>query len=941
MAELLRLQQHATEKDKRQQGSLRDLQEQLDVANNEISQKSATLRRLEEENSKLRIDAGQYESKLESSISEISELHSAMASLHAEINVLQNENTDYAEKAESLTQKMEELNRKHETLASSYSNLQQEHTTLTSQLQSLQTATASQHEQASAIQHDMRHRIESLLSERDSMMSSLAKKDAKINQQATTNQELNTICNTLNRDLISYKKESTTMIENLTKQYHELQDQSKVQAEALVARQNEMEHMRQQLEQQATLHQQVQAEVQSMKNKYNGAVSDGKKYQKRIESLEREKHELFAELSQKSSDVSSLQRQIEQQYEIAASSNDEKSVLQNKISELQDAIAAKNNELRQMQAAVSAAMEQIDTYQRNLTEISRLKDIAVESHKETQKEYTAKIVDLSQKNARLSSENTKWTEELTTLRKVRDELTQHNGAISNSLEQYKSEHSHQARKIQELEDMLEEASAKFESCESELMEAQHLAKLNIESKEKEYNDLKRQHEREMHQLRLEHQQEVKEKTTQWQAQREQLESNHDKTLFRVKDNYHKQVEELTTARSKENRDYKTRMNTLLATMESLQAQLADESARNNSQQQELAVLRDLLDNGGEAQQQLQQMESERNKDKMRYEGQISELKEKIRQLQDMTANQEHSNNKLLQTLTVERDALSKIQTQHQHLEEECNTHKTAIASLQEELASTKKQYRDNDRKLNAIIQNKDDELQRLMRRNEVLSEAVTRLTQMNTTTPTNETFGFATTATGSTLPSSLFTNNCPSPPTSARDYHDAPSIRPPSPSLKYPNDKYRPPSPKSRTRIQSAPAVRRDSDGNNVQTVTSPSIRIGNRTHSAPAQPRDDDISASMLRVQQALEKRRAATPKRPSNLIMDTAPSTPVAAPHSPVEHDSGFAHRIREEVEIGKEVQLPYSPQPKQKASTPTAASMSEKSNGQKKNVSKAKKR
>ena len=74
--ELLRQQQHTSDKDKRNQSALRDAQEQLQILNNEIQAKSVSLRRLEEENSKLRIDAGQYESRLDSCNNEIDELHS-------------------------------------------------------------------------------------------------------------------------------------------------------------------------------------------------------------------------------------------------------------------------------------------------------------------------------------------------------------------------------------------------------------------------------------------------------------------------------------------------------------------------------------------------------------------------------------------------------------------------------------------------------------------------------------------------------------------------------------------------------------------------------------------------------------------------------------------------------------------------------------------------
>jgi chromosome segregation ATPase len=80
------------------------LRKQVGTYEDEVQAKSHSMRRLEDECSKLRVSAGQFESQLAARGSELASLESAMASLHGELSVLQRE----LDAAESISKQLGE-----------------------------------------------------------------------------------------------------------------------------------------------------------------------------------------------------------------------------------------------------------------------------------------------------------------------------------------------------------------------------------------------------------------------------------------------------------------------------------------------------------------------------------------------------------------------------------------------------------------------------------------------------------------------------------------------------------------------------------------------------------------------------------------------------------------------------------------------------------------
>jgi len=222
-------------------------------------------------------------------------------------------------------------------------------------------------------------------------------------------------------------------------------------------------------------------------------------------------------------------------------------------------------------------------------------------------------------------------------------------------------------------------------------------------------------------------------------------------------------------------------------------------------------------------------------------------------------------------------------------------------SLRNEVAMLKKQLKESDRKLSVQIAAKDEEIQRVTRRNEVLSEAVTRLTQMGSAgTPVGDGvgYGFGTNSRGGTAGFiSYEALQQQQQYQQQRDVYGR-SNRESSPMINSPrthnndsngifeDDSYAPPhitapppDPHPHTRLGAAskpPSLRSTSaTSRSPAKPQEPSVRALSAHHlkssysSSPSPgsgtqgEADDEVSASMLRVQRAIDSRRSgSTPK-------------------------------------------------------------------------------
>jgi hypothetical protein len=89
----------------------------------------------------------------------------------------------------------------------------------------------------------------------------------------------------------------------------------------------------------------------------------------------------------------------------------------------------------------------------------------------------------------------------------------------------------------------------------------------------------------------------------------------------------------------------------------LQAELRDESAKNGSLAQELSVLKELADVGNsEMQERVSYVERERGRERSRLEGQLTDVKEQLRQQVEQKQQRDQLTATIEQQLSREREA---------------------------------------------------------------------------------------------------------------------------------------------------------------------------------------------------------------------------------------------------------------------------------------------
>jgi hypothetical protein len=302
-------------------------------------------------------------------------------------------------------------------------------------------------------------------------------------------------------------------------------------------------------------------------------------------------------------------------------------------------------------------------------------------------------------------------------------------------------------------------------------------------------------------------------------------------------------------------------------------------------------------------------------------------------------------------------------------EDEANSLTNQVDALSEESASSKKAVRDSERKLALAVQSKDAEIVRLTRRNEVLGEAVTRLTSSSSSASSTSSQGGSVGGSGSKAPLGKFftagvsaspgddnvshlttggSGVC-SPAASASSNADEGGSTYQPRALNFPVSPVRP--------SHSAPANRSDATsvhgsrpatadrvgaGAAVQGLVSPLVSpegaiAGNHGFPTPPHtpqqqqegggpaPSSSDTDLAAL-VREAVLAASTPDPSlHPKPAEEEAAPLlTPPSAPasHTPEAGDSGgsggssgsgslrFKEKLQAEVVVGRDMQLPYSP-------------------------------
>ena len=732
MEELKQLEKKHVDSEGRSHAVIAEQKDQLQMYKTELAQKNQSLRRLEDDCSRLRVGAGQHESKVDAMASEITELHGAVASLHGELSALQRELEDAQRDAKTAQQslnslqktsssnleELEELRRDKEQSERDFAKLEQRLADTTAKLNSLSYETTS--------------RIEGLVAERESLQTALLKKEVKLKQQVTTNQELNTHLGKVHADAMGIKEEYSKLEEGSTKRVNFLSEELVKLRNNLQTSEELNARLTSQLASAKKESSQLLQELKSQESQIESMTADSRKLVKRVDRVETEKADILMELSHRSTVTKELQNALDGLQEKYTSATERCEKEKYLYRELETNFRNKEAEIRQLQIQLADRDERTVALERQLHEETTLKENAIEANRAQQKDSANRIVECTQKNSKISGELNNVQEELFLLKGKAEEMGCRLRNCEVERDEWKCKHSVANKRVQELEDTVEMDLARLEASESEINDLKQAVKAACEKAVIVKAEMLEAHQQELQELKVTHQGAIKSLEEAAVAAKKNSDSILEKSLAKARETFQRQLEEIQVARQREASEARSRLSTLGSAMEGLQRELRGESSKNTSLIEEVSVLRDLVESGGgEAEKRLKHVEKERGKEKQRLETALADTKEQLNSAKEAVAQLHHQVTALRQELSAERELKVSTDQALKLVKEKLHSMEGSSESASNEMESLKQQLKDTERRFTAQLATKDQEIQRVTRRNEVLSEAVSRLTHMS------------------------------------------------------------------------------------------------------------------------------------------------------------------------------------------------------------------
>ena len=358
--------------------------------------------------------------------------------------------------------------------------------------------------------------------------------------------------------------------------------------------------------------------------------------------------------------------------------------------------------------------------------------MSLEVAKAQQRDHASRIVESNQKNSRLGTDLSAAQSTIDTLKKqiidASSLISTYETEKDDIVKLQASTHS----KLQSLEDKYEECAARLEASDAELEDVAQKLDSAVKTKHKELEDKERYFNVEMTNLMQKSKKEIEELQESLKSTKKQADVNLERSLNRARNSFQRQLEELQTSHHREVSDARNRVATVATAMEALQHELAAECTKSSEVMAELDMLRELTDNKSSgAEETLARLEKDRTKERNNFENFISNLKNQVKSGNKTSSLLQQQLDTAIQQLQVEKDEKKKLENNLHNEEEALSKQILSTEALESEIFSLKRQICENDKKVAYQVQQKTDEIQRVTRRNEVLSEAVTRLTQMN------------------------------------------------------------------------------------------------------------------------------------------------------------------------------------------------------------------
>lgn len=472
--------------------------------------------------------------------------------------------------------------------------------------------------------------------------------------------------------------------------------------------------------------------LRSAQEHFNQQLSDHKRTQQRLERVEAEKNETLLELTSYNRQLNDLQNntltlQSEKKAMVEANEALEKVVadLTHRLEAVEEEWKDKYNESQELASSL----------QKQLVEMDRNKEKLAEIYKTQQKESAARLIDYSTKHTSATTEISLLEEKLEECK--RNYIFEKNEILQKAdQEKHVLQHQYNELKtrVQDSEDSLEEMKLKYvsvqEDCKSYKQALEELKEDNLREKEEWKNKSKEECLKACKELSDEYDSKIE----RYNTLQDQLKLSHEVELSKIREEHNSQVEELHSAYKQEIAEGRNRLTMTIKSLEYNNIQVRDEEKGKYNQllheceglkkhhQMELDQYEEKLAN----------VEREKGREKVRLENNIIALNEQMADLSSLQAQREGIMTTLEQQILKEREGRYAALQKARVAEEDAEQAASEMVGLKQDIEMLKRQLKEIDRTHSLLLQTKEAEISRLVKRNQMLNDSMTRLASNST-----------------------------------------------------------------------------------------------------------------------------------------------------------------------------------------------------------------
>lgn len=284
------------------------------------------------------------------------------------------------------------------------------------------------------------------------------------------------------------------------------------------------------------------ADLLQVKDRNNVLMNENRKLTSRADRLEKDKYDMALDLAARGKEIEALKNTSEQLGITVEELKDRLEVLGSAKEKLSETNGALEIDLERYRSDCREHQENIDSLSRQLREADRMREQALEVSRTQQRENANRIVEFSQKNAKLQSEFSSLKDELGMYKRNKDDAATEVHDLARERDDLRGLLSAHKVKVAAIEDQFHEASSRLEQKKVEMDDMRAGHRKELASKEALVCGLHAEHEKALSALNKRVEEREDESSSAMNKLKALSDANLDKTIAKLKEAHMLQVD---------------------------------------------------------------------------------------------------------------------------------------------------------------------------------------------------------------------------------------------------------------------------------------------------------------------------------------------------------------------------------------------------------------